>query len=264
MEHNIKERAELKIQVKELKDKLLEMRQKLSQLSGENKELSLKIDDLENKKEEIGKNLRYKERIIQLISKDLVNEKEKNKDMQEQLSRLREENAQLKQELVMLNKEKVELTQKLRQIAEEKEKLEGKVSQVEKVLKEKVLLFSQLKEELSSALEGKKKVEVKLPPIVVSPKEAEKKAIEKEEIAPISERRLEGTILAVNTKERFAIIDLGENNGVEKGMKFSVIRDNRNIATIEVIETRREVSAADIKEVKSGYSLQEGDQVISQ
>jgi len=41
------------------------------------------------------------------------------------------------------------------------------------------------------------------------------------------------------------------------------MRGDKEIATVEVIETRREISAADIKEVIGGFSIKEGDIVIS-
>ena len=74
---------------------------------------------------------------------------------------------------------------------------------------------------------------------------------------------LQGEVLAVNKNDNFVIVDLGAERGVQPGAYFDIVRNNTRIGVIEVIETRREISAADIKETSSGYSIREGDSVIA-
>ena len=45
------------------------------------------------------------------------------------------------------------------------------------------------------------------------------------------------------------------------GQIFNVSRNGQNIATVEVIQTRKEISAADIKTVSSGAKIKIGDAV---
>ena len=70
-----------------------------------------------------------------------------------------------------------------------------------------------------------------------------------------------GQVLAINEENNFVIIDLGEDSGVKVGQTFNVYRNNQQIATLEVIQTRKEISAADIKNLSSGSKIKVGDMV---
>jgi chromosome segregation ATPase len=231
----------------EAKDKIIEMDEK-------NKELSMKVDELEKEKKRLEQEIAFKRRTIDIMSRDLVKERETRKDMFKELDKLRSDNVELKRELLMVNKEKARLQNELKEILEKKENLEAKISGIENVLKEKSLAFEELQEQLVQAVkEGKKAVpkepaSVQLPPIVVKPQ--------------VQAKEVKGEIIAVNKEENFVIIDKGEVDGIRPGAQLKVKRQDKIIGTIEVIETRREISAADIKEVVSGFAIQEGDIVI--
>lgn len=70
-----------------------------------------------------------------------------------------------------------------------------------------------------------------------------------------------GKILTVNEDHQFVVIGLGEKDGVVPGMKFKVLRGGGEVGTVEVIETRSNISAADIKETRTAR-LQSDDQVL--
>jgi chromosome segregation protein len=263
----VREKAELGAQLEELKKELLDSKSEIANLDKKNKELSIKIDQLTKEKERAQKELVFKERTLQLMSKDLVNEREARQTIAEELAKLRDENMELKQEIILANQEKSRLQQNLKEALEKREDLEEKVSEVEKILKEKSLLFTKLREELGRALKGDlKKVElppleessaVQLPPIVVKPEEERRPALS------LAGKKIQGSILAVNERDRFVIIDIGEDSGVVSGTQFDIFRGNTPIGRIEVIETRKEISAADIKDVEAGYSIKEGDRIVS-
>jgi hypothetical protein len=172
------------------------------------------------------------------------------------LRKLRDENVSLKRELVLANKEKLKIQEDLKGTMEKKEGLEDRLSDAENVLKEKTLAFDDLQNQLQRAITGGKKLtatesaSVELPPIVVKPE------------AP-GLKGLRGEVIAVNTEEKFIVVDIGESSGLRPGALLKVMRGDKEIATVEVIETRREISAADIKEVIGGFSIKEGDIVIS-
>lgn len=70
-----------------------------------------------------------------------------------------------------------------------------------------------------------------------------------------------GKILTVNEDHQFVVIGLGEKDGVSPGMKFKVLRGGEEVGTVEVIETRPHIAAADIKETRTAR-LQSDDQVL--
>lgn len=264
----VREKAELKASLDEMNKELLDAKSKINELDKQNKELSIKIDQLTQDKERLEKDLEFKERTLQVMSKDLVNERERRQNIAEELAKLREENTQLKQDIILANEEKARLQENLKAALQKREELEVRVSQIERVLKEKSLLFDQLKDELVRALKGEPEEEeeaeaVELPPIVVKPQAQVEETTQPISPGVTSVRKLTGSILAVNKRENFVIIDLGEDMGVTPGAQFDVYRDNKPIGIIEVIETRKEISAADIKSVEAGNSIKEGDPVIS-
>ncbi|MCF7907952.1 MAG: hypothetical protein K9L86_03650 [Candidatus Omnitrophica bacterium] len=252
----VKEKASLEAKVGTLNKVLLDAKSKISELDKDNKELSIKIDQLNKTRERLDEEVRFKERTLRVLSMDLVSEREERASAVTELRKLRSENISLKREIVLSNKEKMNLQSTLRGALDRKESLESRISDAENVLKEKSLAFGELQEQLEHAIIGSKRItasesaSVQLPPIVVKPE------------AP-GLRGLRGEVIAVNKEEKFIVVDIGEASGLRPGALLKVMRGDREIATLEVIETRREISAADIKEVVGGTTIQEGDIVIS-
>jgi hypothetical protein len=70
---------------------------------------------------------------------------------------------------------------------------------------------------------------------------------------------LSGKVVSVDEANNFVIIDLGENAGVKVGNGFKVYHSDKQIASIEVIQARKDISAADIKQ--KSQKIQVGDLV---
>jgi len=251
----VKVKAALEVKVEDLNKQLNEAKLKLSDLDKSNKELTIKLDEVNKEKERLESEMEIKERTMRIVSRDLVSEREARKIAMEELGKLRGENNSLKRELVILNKEKVQLQGNIMDVAEKKDMLEHKISSVENVMKEKSLELDELEKELNTTIRGDGKVmsretaSVELPPIVVKSNSGPK--------------GLKGEVLAVNPEERFVVVSLGETSGIGPGNELKVLRKNKEIARIQIIETRKDISAADIKEINPGVEIQEGDIVIS-
>lgn len=252
----VKVKAALEVKVEDLTKQLNEAKLRLSDLDKANKELTMKLDDLAKEKERVENEMEIKERTMRIVSRDLVNEREARKIAMEELAKLRAENVDARRELVVLNKEKVQLQGNIMDVAEKKDVLEQKISGVENVMKEKSLELEELQKELNTTIKGDSKpmsretASVELPPIVVKSGNNGPKG-------------LKGEVLAVNPEERFVVVNLGENSGVGPGNELKVLRKNKEIGRIQIIETRKDISAADIKDITPGVNIQEGDIVIS-
>jgi len=252
----VKTKAELETKLDNLNRELMESKGQLAEMDKNNKELSITIDTLKKKNDELTEAIRFKESTMNVMGRDLVSERESRKNSLEELNKLRGENVSLKRELVLANKEKISLQDRMRDLMNKKDLLESKVSEVESIMKEKSLALDEMQQQIARAIRGGKEItaketaSVELPPIVVKP-----------EAAGI--RGLRGGVVAVNPEEKFVVVDLGEDSGVKPGLKLRVVRGDRDIGIVEIIETRKEISAADVKEVVSGYNIQEGDIVIS-
>ncbi|MCF7870493.1 MAG: hypothetical protein K9L95_01920 [Candidatus Omnitrophica bacterium] len=252
----IQKKAELEAKVDELQKKVLNTQSELAKIKRENEEMSLELDKYEQKSEELKQKIENKQRALRVISMDLVAEREERGQAVEEVKKLRNKNSSLKRELIVINRQKGKLQDRLKETLEKKNMLEEKLVNAESILREKSLDFKDLQTDLTQTIkEGKKATagessSVELPPIVVSSDSS---------IAS----GLKGEIIAVNSPESFVVFDLGEASGVRPGALLKVMRGNREIATVEVIETRKNISAADIKEVVGGFNIQEGDIIIS-
>lgn len=214
----LEEKAALQVEVEKLREQIegakRQMRpsqEKLAQLEKERGALERKLKDIE--------------RASGLLSNDLLQERKKR--------------AALKQELT-----KAEA--RLRDIVLEKDKLADQLTRMKPALEEQRL----------AELSGTKKIpaSIELPPIIVKaeeplpqpPKSGKAGAVVVEEEA----FELEGRIVTVNDKHRFVVIDIGRDSGVQRGMPFNVYRRGKKVGKIEVIETRENIAACDIKEMK--------------
>lgn len=252
----VKIKAALEVKVEDLNKQLNDTKLKLSEMEKNNKELSLKLDGLTQEKTRLDNEITIKERTLRVMSRDLVGEREARKIAMEELNKLRGENVSLKKELVVLTKEKVVLQTNIMEVAEKKNTLERKISNVEDVMKEKSLELEELQKELTTTIKSdtgipsRETASVELPPIVVKSGTA----------GPTG---LKGEILAVNPQEKFVVINIGESLGIGPGAELKVLRKNKEIGRIQVIETRKDISAADIKSITPGASIREGDLVIT-
>ena len=251
----VKKNAELEIQVDGLKSKLSDLNIKLAETMQDNNELKIKADNLTKDKESLEQEIAFKTRVMDIMSRNLVNEREGRIAALKELNVLKAENIDLKRKSLMIERETVNLQHNISGLTKKKEDLEKRISNIESILKEKNMDFRELHNNLNTAVKGKlapkdKSASVELPPIVVTPKASSAKSIN-------------GNIIAVNKEEKFVVVNVGESSGVRPQFIFDVMRGNKKIGSVEVIETRKDIAAADIKNIVSGYNIKEGDAVVS-
>jgi seryl-tRNA synthetase len=152
---------------------------------------------------------------------------------------------------------KATLYRKLDSLEQERNALARKLGEAESAVSQRVDEIVKIKEGLGE-IKNKGVPQstpdsrtVELAPIIVHGKQ--------EKAAP----SLTARVLSVNKQNGFIIIDLGENSGVKANDRFSVYRDNKFIANIEVIMMRKDISAADIKEISVNEEIKVGDVVKS-
>ena len=72
---------------------------------------------------------------------------------------------------------------------------------------------------------------------------------------------IESEVMSVNPEQEFFIIKAGADEGIRMGDGLIVHRDLTKIAEAYVIEVRKNVSAAEVLNVKQGGKIQEGDKI---
>ncbi|MBU1122068.1 MAG: hypothetical protein ABIH71_02215 [Candidatus Omnitrophota bacterium] len=252
----VKTKAEIEAELDSLRQDYLDASNDILRLETENKELSLKADELTREKENLERSISFKARTIDIMSRDVVNEREDRRKIIVEADQLRNENAELKREVILSNKERLQVQNVMKETRERRQVLERKVSDVENLLREKSLVFEELKDQLNQAVKSdaysersgmKESTAVELPPIVVKPESTKLQGFR-------------GEVIAVNKDEKFVVLDLGEASGIKPGVQLKVMRGDKEVGTVEVIETRKEISAADIKETRT--AIREGDIVV--
>lgn len=256
----VKTKAEMEAELETLRQDYFNANNEILKFQTENKELSIKADALVRERENLEREIAFKTRTIDIMSRDVVNEREDRRKTIQEVDSLRKENADLKQEIIFANKERMQLQETMKETRDRRQNLERKVSEVENLLREKSLVFEELKDQLDKAvktddshkydkaLQKPSSSAVELPPIVVKPESAKLQGFR-------------GEVIAVNREEKFVVLDLGEASGIKPGMQLKVMRGDKEIGAVEVIETRKEISAADIKNTET--AIREGDIVLS-
>jgi hypothetical protein len=62
---------------------------------------------------------------------------------------------------------------------------------------------------------------------------------------------MDGSVISVKDEWSFVVINLGEKQGVKIGMPMRVMRDDRKIATLRVVDVRQKICGAVIQEMDS-------------
>lgn len=248
----LKANRELELQLEEMREK---MRSELNtlklngeQLEREKSSLELDLSTLFLEKQDLKQQLKT----FGNIMFELAREKNTNFELQDNIKSIRNENIVLKQQLKSLRNYKANLENKLRRLQEEKTSFERKFTEMELLLENKLSQIDELKQQVDLIRSGQQaetlpsKSSVNLPPIVVR-SQTETPTQQEEPKEGILDLPV-GQVSVVNKENNFVIIDLGEDSGIKLGETFKVYRQDKKIATIEVIQLRGSIAACDIKE----------------
>jgi chromosome segregation ATPase len=251
----LKAKTDLELQIQSIRQELRTLQINSEQLQKEKNSLLLEVNNLEREKQDLARQLEYNQKLMDSMAAELVAEKNDKFQIQASAKSIKDENTFLRKQLKGLNNRKIELERRSANLQEKNETLNNQLSEMESMLKERISKTETLKQETQSketagAL-GTKKESVELSPIVVRP---QKSSVSSQQIGALI-----GRVLAINRDNNFIIVDLGEDSGVKIGNTFTVYRQNQPIAEVMVIQTRKDISACDIKKENAAIKL--GDTV---
>ncbi len=250
----LKEKAYLELTAEKLRERLDKFVIAIEELKKDKLALGLEMKNVTLDKQNLERRFVYNEKIIDSLSSELVREKKEKRKIEKELETLTKERLTLSQQLKKLNEENVSLEKTLAQVKENKIKLETRLTDLDRVLESKIFQVEQMKQQLEIAAgeevtQKSLKESVELPPIVVRSQEEAKREYQE----------IPGKVLAVNREHNFIVIDLGKEQGVNRAQLFDVFRAGRKIATVEVIQTRGNISACDIKTQETNIKV--GDSI---
>ncbi|MBU0547541.1 MAG: hypothetical protein KJ710_03365 [Candidatus Omnitrophica bacterium] len=257
----LKAKTDLEMQLSSIRGELRSLQISNESLERDKSALEIDINSLSNEKKDLLRQLDYNQKLLDSMAQDVVREKNDKAKIQDNLKIIKNDNLIFGRQLKSLNSRKATLERKIQELQEGKSTVEKRLSEMEAMLADRVSQIGSLKNDLDRIRSGKAlpvsedkpKGSVELPAIVVRslpPSEGKEKT---ETSASFSK------ILAVNPDSNFVVIDLGVSSGVKIGDTFDVYREGKPIGLIEVIQTRGNISACDIK--KKSTTLKIGDSI---
>jgi chromosome segregation ATPase len=241
----LEEKATLQVEIENLKGQI-------KQLEEQGRPSEEKLSLLEKEKWALEKKLSDFEKVSDLLSSDLLQEKKKRdaleKDLAKTESQLREIVLEKDNLGDQLDKMKLALEQRLAELEKTRQVLEGAVAGARQVARKT------------------KPASIQLSPIVVKAEQQvpaetfEAAKLSRPEVLEEETFELRGRVITVNSRHKFVVVDIGRDDGVKKGMNFAVYRKGKEVGKIEVIETRKNIAACDIKEM-SARSLKVNDTI---
>jgi len=256
----LKTKTTLELQLDNLKSELKTLQINNEQLQREKSSLQVEINNLGLERQDLKRQLEYgqkqlvyNQKIIDNVTLELVGEKNDKSQISDTFKALKNENLVLRRQLKNLNSRKVSLDKKIQGLQEDNARFEKRFSEMDILLRDRMLQIDSLKKQASSvatADSDMKSSSVELPTIVVRPQ----KEIAGSEVADNA-----GKVLAINKENNFVVVDIGQDAGVKVGNAFNITRGSSIVATVEVIQVRKAISACDIKKEISPIKI--GDSV---
>ncbi len=259
----VQKKAELEAKVQELESLIREKEVARKEALQKKLELEIKLSELELKNRELQRQLEYANRMISILSRDYVREKENRRIMKEMLEKIEKENDLIKNKVIRLTKSETHLEKELAESEKQKALLKKHLEDMDTVIRDSIEEIMTMREKveklgIKSSKIGKSAV-VDLPPIVVGEEKGERVVSKRTEA--IGGIKQNGKVLHVNEAHNFVVIDLGRNDGVVEGMEFDVMRGGEKVARVKVKMLKDDVCAADIVKFYGDNEIRVGDVV---
>ncbi len=272
----IKQKTDLEMQLAAVQGKIRTSQLAAEQLQREKGMLELDITNLRRENQDLRRQFDFRQKELQVkleqnqklmdsIAEELVREKNDKFKIQEMLNPLKEENMLLRRQIKMINARKSHLENKLADLEASNNILQKKLGEMDVMIKEKNLEFSTLQKGVDERALAAAKGEtlppspdaVELPEIVVRPTQGT--SVPAVAAPQGASAVLSGKVLAVNRENNFIVVDIGEEAGIRVGDTFRVYKGATPVANVQVIQTRKAISACDI--VKEASPIKVGDTV---
>ena len=259
----LRQKAALQVELEKEKASVDQAALQVVDLKKQNSDLELEVKEVNNEKDEIIQKIKYGQDLADNLSIDLARSRNDQKAVNDRADRLKEENVELQSQIRDLSSTKLELEKTVSRLSDDKDAMQKKLIETESVIQSRIDDIWKIKEGLDKKLAendsttpstttSSSAAGMELPPIIVnSPQQgsAQQAPASSPPAASAPVGKTQGTIISINETNNFVIVDFGqENSSVYVGNVLKVYRNAQQVATLEVIQVRREICAADIKD----------------
>lgn len=248
------------LQVAELKKQNSDLQIQIKALSTDKDQIEFRMTNekkdmmaaFERERQEWQRKVKDEEDMAGNLSLEAARARSDQKSANEFANKIKDNSSQLQSQFKQLVATKVALEKTVARLTQEKADMSQKLAETEGIIQDRINEIWQIKKNLDQKISQINEVknsnkEVELPPIVVNAAQA---SMEQNQVHKI---------LSINEKNNFVIIDYGQAQGSNIGRVFKAYRDGKEIASLQVIQVRRDISAADIMAKQD--KLQVGDLV---
>lgn len=261
----LKQKIGLEVEIEGLKKEMEPKNQEIARLKAENFDKNIKLAKLQEEKNSIEQGLKNTEQVAQILSSDLLKEKDINKGDKAASGYIAMENNVLKSKI----SEFEGIAREYNSLLAEKESTRAKIASLQSDLEYKNQEINKFKVALQ---ENAARYQEMRAEAYESPGEVELPPIRAQKVAKLTSPSLEsvgettaglkGRIVTINKEHNFVVIDLGKQDGIDIGNKFNVYRGELFLGLVEIIQARDRIAAADIKDIKEGLSMEINDTVV--
>jgi predicted nucleic acid-binding Zn-ribbon protein len=270
----LKQKAALQVELQKEKNDLDQAALQVVDLKKQNSDLELQLKQLANEKDEVVSKIKYGQDLADNLSIDLARARNDQEVVTERADKVKGQNEQLLNEIRQLSSDKLSLERTVSRLTDEKDAMQRKLAETQSVIQSRIDDIWKIKENLDKKLSenssaGTNPGSMELPPIIVNAPGSNNS--QPQQSAPVQTAspgpapaqgsgKTQGTIISINESNNFVIVDLGQDNSsVSVGNALKVFRNSSQIATLEVIQVRRDICAGDIKDKST--ELKVGDTV---
>ena len=271
----LKQKAALQVELEKEKSVLDQAALQVAGLKKQNSDLEVEVKQVSNEKDEIIQKIKYGQELADNLSVDLARSHSDQQAVNDRADKLKNENLELLSQIRGLSSNKLELERTLARLTDEKDAMQEKLFETESVIQRRIDDIGRIKKGVDKKISKKTPLSssgiIELPPIIVNAPNQQQVAPPKAVLmpdtrrssgqaapAPASVDKNQGSIISINESNNFVIVDLGQlNSPVSVGNLMKVYRNSNEIATLEVIQVRRDICAADIKD--KSVDLKVGD-----
>lgn len=257
-----KQKAALEVEIEKSKKALDESALQIVDLKKQAADMQIVIDKLNVERDEIIRKIKYGEDLADTLSIELARAKNDQKFTAERAEKVSAENAKLQMQVKTLTQTKFSLEKTISRLTDDKESIQKKLIESESVIQSRIDDIWKIKQNIDQRIQTMPKGnenQVELTPIIINANGTVTTEAPSDNNVPAAQSKEQAHIVSINSDNNFVIIDIGEKDGVKMGDSFRVYRGSKEIGRLEVIQLRRDISAADIK--KRFSQLQVGDLV---
>jgi len=247
----LKQKAALQLELERAKSALDQVALQVAELKKQNSDLEMQVKQVTNEKDEIAQKVKYGGDLADTLSIDLARARNDQKAVNDRADKVKEENMDLQGQIKDLASTKISLEKTISRLTDDKNVMQKKLVETESVIQSRIDDIWKIKESLDKKLSDNPPSApsagggMELPPIIVN---APNNQIQQGSGVPSIAVKNQGSIISINESSNFVITDLGQSNStVSVGSALKVTRDSKEIAVLEVIQVRRDICAADIK-----------------